>query len=361
MILRTITRLLKIILILVVAALLVGQLLGQPILVGYVTSDSMEPTIDANDGFVAVPAAVTEDPNPGDVIVYEATDGELVTHRVVNETADGYVTRGDANPVTDQDQGDPPVSEDRIVARAMRLGGTVLTIPALGAAAATLDAAVITAQQWVWDTTGIQLNGINGVATALLVISIVGYAVETVRNRHQSALDTRERIDNLDLSPHQLVIAFTLVMMVGAAAAMLVPAGAQSMTLVSSQPAPDGDLIVEPGGTTETTYRITNTGFTPTVVYLESSEGVALKRETVVVSAKDSTAVEATLEAPEETGHFERSIYERRYIHVLPRSVIGWLYGVHPWLPYGMIVTSLGGSAYVFGRLLVIEQIRDRD
>jgi len=130
------------------------------------------------------------------------------------------------------------------------------------------------------------------------------------------------------------------------------------MTLVSSQPAPDGDLIVEPGGTTETTYQISNTGFTPIVVYLESSEGVALERETVVVSGKDSTAIEATLEAPEETGHFERTIYERRYIHVLPRSVIGWLYGVHPWLPYGMIAAFLGGGSYALGRALVIEDNR---
>jgi len=140
---------------------------------------------------------------------------------------------------------------------------------------------------------------------------------------------------------------------------MLVPAGAQSMTLVSSQPAPDGDLIVEPGETTETTYQISNTGFTPIVVYLESSEGVDLERETVVVSGKDSAAVEATLEAPEETGHFERSIYERRYLRVLPRSMIGGLYDVHPWLPYGMIVASLGGGAYALGRVLVIEDVRE--
>jgi len=360
MILRTTTRLLKIILILVVVALLVGQLLGHPILLGYVTSDSMEPTIDANDGFVAVPAAVTEDPSPGDIVVYEATDGELVTHRVVNETADGYVTRGDANPVTDQDQGDPPVTEDRIVARAMQLDGTVLTIPALGAGAAKLDTAVITAQQWVWDMTGIQLNGINGVATALLVVSFVGYVLETVRDRRRSALDTRERINDVDVNPHQLVIAFSLFIVIGASAAMLVPAGAQSMTLVSSQPAPDGDLIVEPDGTTETSYQISNSGFSPIVVYLESGEGVDLERKTVVVSGKDSAAVEATLEAPEETGHFERSIYERRYIHVLPRSVIGWLYDVHPWLPYGMIVAFLGGGAYALGRALVIEDIHVR-
>jgi len=41
---------------LVVVLLIVGQLLGQPILLGYVATGSMEPTMDAGDGFVSVPA-----------------------------------------------------------------------------------------------------------------------------------------------------------------------------------------------------------------------------------------------------------------------------------------------------------------
>lgn len=67
-----------------------------------VVSDSMAPAIRRGDIVVASPA----DPaqlGPPDVIVHRhATAGDLVTHRIVEVTADGdLVTRGDANGVTD--------------------------------------------------------------------------------------------------------------------------------------------------------------------------------------------------------------------------------------------------------------------
>lgn len=65
---------------------------------GYVTSGSMEPEIDADNGFVTILVAVTGDPKSG-VGVYESIDGKLVTHRVVDVTTGGYVTRDDANPI----------------------------------------------------------------------------------------------------------------------------------------------------------------------------------------------------------------------------------------------------------------------
>jgi len=42
----------EVVLVAVVVALLAGQALGQPVLLSYVTSDSMAPTIDAGDGVV---------------------------------------------------------------------------------------------------------------------------------------------------------------------------------------------------------------------------------------------------------------------------------------------------------------------
>ncbi len=60
--------------VLVVLSLVIGQLLGQPILLGYVTSGSMSPTLNTGDAFVAVPAPVAGEIEPGDVIVFEAVE-----------------------------------------------------------------------------------------------------------------------------------------------------------------------------------------------------------------------------------------------------------------------------------------------
>ncbi|MFB6159612.1 MAG: S26 family signal peptidase [Haloferacaceae archaeon] len=73
---------------LVVFSLVVGGLLGQPILLSYVTSGSMQPTLDPGDGFVAIPTAIAGPVDEGDVVVFRAeqvNDGDLTTHRVVEK------------------------------------------------------------------------------------------------------------------------------------------------------------------------------------------------------------------------------------------------------------------------------------
>jgi signal peptidase len=73
-----------------------SSLVGYPMGVSYVTSGSMEPTLDTGDGFVAIPTVLTGSPTEGDVVVFraeEVNDGRLTTHRVVEETEQGYVTR----------------------------------------------------------------------------------------------------------------------------------------------------------------------------------------------------------------------------------------------------------------------------
>ena len=61
--------------VLVVVVIVAGQLAGQPVLLGYVTSGSMAPTLETGDGFVAVPAAVSGPIDTGDVVVFEAVVG----------------------------------------------------------------------------------------------------------------------------------------------------------------------------------------------------------------------------------------------------------------------------------------------
>lgn len=335
-----------------ICSLAAGQLLGQPVLLGYVTSESMEPTIDAGDGFVAVPEPLAGDVDTGDVVVYESPDGDgLVTHRVVDETEEGYVTRGDANPVTDQDQGDPPLEEDDVLATAPQIGGTILTIPGLGTAATNAGAATETVQLWLIGLTGLdQLRGTTALPVALLVLSLAGYALETARDRSSKEIG---RSDDTVADPSRLALSLALFVVVVASAAMLVPAGGETLTVVSSDPAPDAELVTEPGGTAQTSYHVSNDGFTPIVAYLEPvDDGVSIDREEVSVSGRDSETVGATLEAPEATGHYDRTVLERRYLHILPRGVIDALYAVHPWVPFVAIVAILGSVAYALGRRL---------
>jgi len=90
-------------------------------------------------GYADAPLATVE---VGDAVVYRH-DGRLVHHRVVGETARGYVTKGDAVPTTDQALGAPPVTDAALV------GVVVVRLP-LGtvARAAALLAACWAALCW---------------------------------------------------------------------------------------------------------------------------------------------------------------------------------------------------------------------
>lgn len=85
---------------------------GQPVPIGVVASGSMAPTLEAGDVFVALPPTMNGIATD-DIIVFRDDTGWTV-HRVVEMTADGVITAGDANPFIDQARGAPPVAPDAI-------------------------------------------------------------------------------------------------------------------------------------------------------------------------------------------------------------------------------------------------------
>lgn len=93
-----------------------------PELFGYsnlaVLSGSMEPAISTGD---LVVIHRQEHYKMGDIITYD-DGGAFTTHRIVEETSGGFVTRGDANHVSD----DRPVMPEQI------RGRVVFTVPGLG-------------------------------------------------------------------------------------------------------------------------------------------------------------------------------------------------------------------------------------
>ena len=94
-----------------------------------VMSGSMEPEI--HTGAVALIDTTDQYAEKGDVIAYRLGEGDeeiLITHRVIQKTMGGYITKGDANETED----DREVMQDQVV-------GTFLTsVPKVGFAIDTL-------------------------------------------------------------------------------------------------------------------------------------------------------------------------------------------------------------------------------
>lgn len=89
-------------------------------LLAVVYSGSMSGTFEVNDIIIVHPK---ESYSTGDIICFE--EGEsLVTHRIVEETPEGFVTKGDANNAEDIGK----VAQDSVI------GTVVFVIPKVGAA-----------------------------------------------------------------------------------------------------------------------------------------------------------------------------------------------------------------------------------
>lgn len=354
------------ILILVITALVLSVVLGQPILVSYVETDSMEPTLDEGDGFVAIPAEAAGPIEPGDVIVFEAEDiqgGGLTTHRVVEETDRGFVTRGDANPFTDQDGGEPPVQRAQVVAVAWQPGGEVLAIPGVGTAVEGSQSVLEAVQRYLAALFGTRtFLGVQGLAYLLLGLSVGLYGLDVWRNRRAGRSRSRSRSRSADTSGRTYALVFSGAIVLAATAAMVAPAGTHEFGVVSAEFESDRPDVIQQGTSESTPYAIGNGGFVPVVSYFEpESEGVTVDPERVTIQGQATVNATMTLSAPPDPGYYRFFLTEHRYLQLLPLSVIETLYQVHPWAPVLAIDALLGVPVYLLSvQLLGSGRVRSR-
>jgi len=345
---KYIASVLVVITVLMTLALLAGPLLGQPVLLSFVTSGSMEPTIETGEGFVVIPEVLAGDIERGDVIVFQAREiqgGGLTTHRVVGETDDGYITQGDNNPFTDQDSDEPPVTEDRIVGVAWQPGGEVVTVPYVGAAVRGSRETVSGVYGAVASTLG--FGGAAGARTPMLVIAALLLLVAVGgRFGGDSSRDwTQSRGDDDDIDVRYVVVLLLVVVLLPANAAMLLPDTTQEVSMQEATAERDA----EPGEKIEIQLSASNDGFVTMLFVLDPPSDVRLDSRELEIpgGAETATTMYATVPPPGE----ERivKISQHRYIVLLPPSVLMTLHNLHPIVALGAINAML-----VFGVLALV-------
>jgi len=319
--------------------ILLGQVLGQPIGLGFVITGSMSPTLEPGDGFVAVPPALAGDIEQGDVVTFEAEEiqgGGLTTHRIVRETSEGYITRGDANPFTDQDGGEPPVRETDIVAVALQFNGDVVVIPNFGTAIMGLQGAFGAVAGIFAGIPGLAVVAEGGIASVMvglgllvLGLSFVGELVGGQSRGDRSRSDSREGV----LSAGLVLLVIILVITVPATVSMVVPSGTNELQVISSSSPTEDPTIIERGGTTQITFNGSNSGFLPLVMIVEpATNDVVVSNSTMVLFRGQSESTTVTISVPDETGLYVRAISVRHYLQVMPTPFIIAMHNIHPWV-----------------------------
>jgi signal peptidase len=313
----------------------------------------MSPTLEPGDGFVAVPAQVAGPVSEGDVVVFEAEQlhgGGLTTHRVVGETDRGFVTKGDANPFTDQDGDEPPVKREQVVAVAWQVGGDVVVVPDLGTVVEATGGALTTVQTRLAATLGTQsLLGVQGLAYLLFAGSVLAYVLLGL---FEDGTDReRQRQRETGTSSALVVVGLMALVVAGATVGMVVPSGTQQMGVVSAETDAPGARVIATGTSETARYPVHNAGLVPYDVFVETSDGATVAPDQLRVGSQTTVNATLTLSAPPETGYYRRFVTEHRYLAVLPPAHLETLYDAHPWAPIVVIDALLAVPVGILARL----------
>ena len=325
----------------------------------------MEPTIAQGDGFVAIPAAAAGPVSEGDVVVFraeEVNDGKLTTHRVVRETERGLITMGDNNPFTDQDGPEPPVTDEQIVAEALQIGGTVVTIPALGIAIGAIQDGVLGFQSAFAEAVGFG-DSLDRQGSGVLLFSIgfALFALTFLLDNGAERTTERSRQRGTLLNTRTVTVLLLAAVLVPANLAMVAGGGTQQLTIDGSDVAQNPEI--DPGEDATWEIGVDNFGLVPVVLVFDGqSAGTTVLDEQLTVGPGDATTLSVSATAPGPSERTTLSVTEYRSLHVLPASVIRALHSVDPLLALAAVNGVLGGGTLaVLGRIVGFGTIRVRD
>ncbi|WP_256391317.1 S26 family signal peptidase [Natronoarchaeum rubrum] len=348
------------------ATLVVGSLLGQPVLLSYVETDSMEPTLAPGDGYVSIPAEVAGPVEEGDIIVFRAQKlhgGGLTTHRVVEVTDQGYVTKGDGNPFTDQDGTEPYVTDGQVVATAWQVDGNPVVIPNLGTGVEALNDGVGAVQTRVTGLTGIRaVQHTHWLTLLLFGVGVLSLVAGSLKDEEPGRSRDRDRSRTGVYDGRTVVVAVAAVVFLAAAGSMLVAGGTQEYGIVSAETNSEAANVIPTGETRDRSVTVRNRGVLPVYAVTEpTSPGVDIAPRHQRVGSRDAAAATLSITAPSETGYYVRSLSRYQYVAVLPRSVVLAAHSVHPWLAVLTVASALaGGTAGALRIALGTGSIRTR-
>lgn len=348
-----------------VVIIVIGSVLGQPLLLSFVETGSMEPGLSPGDGFIVIPEAVAGPIGVGDVVIFDAErlhDGGLVTHRVVESSESGFVTKGDANTFVDQNSGEPLVQRAQVIGVALQYDGEVIRIPHLGTVVSGIVGVLSSIQSGLAGLFGTNaLLGTQGLAYLFFGVSVLWYLLG-VWQQQDTKTRQRDNKRSTGLDARLILAGLVVVLVVGTTFGMVGLSGGEKFEIISAEYDADGARIIPMGETETTVFQMGNGGLVPMVAFLEpGSQGIDVAPTTVYLEGRSGANATVTLSAPPQTGYYTRYLVVYRYFALLPQPHLVALYEFHPWAPIVVIDALVAIPFYILGvKLLGSGYVRSR-
>lgn len=323
-----------------------GQFIGYPVFLSYVETESMQPSMDPNDGFVAIPSYFVGSIENGDVIVFKAKKlhgGGLTTHRVIGKSENGYLTKGDNNPFIDQDGEEPPVKREQIVAEAFQINNILVVIPNLGDIINSFRGIVSSFQSFLASLFGIRsFLGTQGLLYIILALSILLYIIDLFLEENTKKR-VKEKVRNKGVDINYLVIILTILVVISATSSMLLSSKIHTITVEGKSDISRNSEGLTSENSVSTEMNIPNSGFIPVYVFFNSeTENINANPDKLLVGSREIKNSSIIIQPPNVDGRFNEIISENRYFAILPMFILEPLYKIHSWLPILVIDIIIG-------------------
>lgn len=297
-----------------------------PVWITSPVSDSMVPTITQDEAVVVT----SKTPEVGDVILFQTESANRdVLHRIVNVTDDGsFITKGDANEITDQAEGMEPVAPRDVQGVVVTVNDdTYISIPVIGA---LLTNPAVIFSLWA-------------VIMAIGFLPSITATVSSNRGRIQEMRFTSS-------VSRRTIIVLALVVMVVIPIAVMHTSKTENVVIVSSQgiePGESGKTTVAVGESINRTISFSGGGL---IAMTQTGHVTSGELERIAVKSgplESSTDIVLRNPPRDEPGGQRATLKVYTYPATLPNSVLVQLADIHP------LVAAIASSGVISGVIIV--------
>ncbi|WP_456443592.1 signal peptidase I [Thermococcus sp.] len=307
-----------------------GFLLDRPILISYAYSESMTPTINKGDLFFINPLSRTGD--VGDIIVFHRRDGWTV-HRIFAVSENGYLTKGDNNVATDQQDGIyPPVKPSDVAGKVITLSGHPLVIRGGGAFIESMRK---------------RLTSVYAVVIFLILGAFLTFSGGGKKRSHS------KRRKFIRVRARTLYAVLSVGIIAGFIFVTVASWGTLAFTYSSTLAGGQKEGWYLPGSSFERNLTVKNSAVYPFYYFVgEKGEGAEITNARAFKLGGGSFHnVTVDVKVPADTRIYRVEVAVRSYPAILPGNLVAALYGANPYLPLVAYSAELALVLLAFYRL----------